>query len=143
MALHTPSIRTPTATHHIPGWLLGVVALVAVLIIGLLVISRPSAEPSTAGAVGIAQGNAVTQAYLLYRSGEREALNGPEIAAQAYLAYRAGERLGAAEQAALATAETQAATQAWLTYRAGERVGPADEAQAAYRAWLIYRQGER
>ena len=143
MALHTPSIRTPTATHHIPGWILGVVALVAVLIIGLLVMSRPSAAPSAQGTVGIAQTNAVSQAYLLYRSGEREALNAPELAAQAYQAYRAGERLSAAEQAALASAETQAATQAWLTYRAGERVGPADEAQAATQAWLTYRAGER
>jgi hypothetical protein len=123
--------------------MLGVVALVAVLIIGLLVISRPSAEPSAAGAVGIAQGDAATQAYLLYRSGEREALNAPDLAAQAYQAYRADERLGPAEQAALASAETQAAYQAWLTYRAGERVGPADEAQAAFRAWLLYRAGER
>jgi hypothetical protein len=143
VALHTPSIRTPTATHHIPGWMLGVVALVAVLVIGLLVMSRPSTAPSTEGIMGIAQTNAVSQAYLLYRSGEREALNSPELAAQAYQAYRADERLGPAEQAALANTAAQAAYQAWLSYRAGERVGPADEAQAAYRAWLIYRQGER
>jgi hypothetical protein len=145
MALHTPSIRTPTSAHHIPGWMLGVVALVAVLIIGLLVVSRPSAAPTTATtqSVAITQDAAAAQAYQQFRSGEREALNAPQLAIQAYLAYRAGERRSAAEQAALASAETQAAAQAWLAYRAGERIGPASAAQAAFRAWLIYRQGER
>jgi hypothetical protein len=140
MALHTPSMRTPTAAHHISGWMLAVVALVAVLIIGLMVFSRPSAAPSTEGTVGIAQTNAVSQAYLLYRSGEREALNAPELAAQAYQAYRAEERLAPAEQAALANSAAQAAYQA---YRAEERLAPADEASRSWQAWLNYRRGER
>jgi hypothetical protein len=138
MALHTPSLRTPVATHHILGWMVGAVALVAVLSIGLVVISRPSAAPSTATAQGVAitQGAAAVQAYQEFRRGEREALNAPQLATQAYLAYRAGERVGPADEA-------QAATQAWLSYRADERLGAAEQAQAATQAWLNYRAGER
>jgi hypothetical protein len=116
MALHTPSLRAPVATHHILGWMVGAVALVAVLSIGLVVISRPSAAPSTATAQGVAitQGAAAAQAYQQFRSGQREARSAPQLATQAYLAYRAGERVGPAD-------ESQAAYQAWLSYRAGER----------------------
>ncbi len=105
MALHTPTIRTPTATPHIPTWMLSAVALLAVvLIVGLVVISRPSAAPSsaTAQSVGLTQSTAAMQAYSQFRSGEREALNAPELATQAYLAYRAGEQLTPADQASLA-----------------------------------------
>ena len=134
MALHTPTIRTPTATSHIPTWMLSAVALLAaVLIVGLVVISRPGAAPNsaTAQSVGLTQSSAVTQAYAQFRNGEREALNAPELATQAYLAYRAGEQLTPADQAA------------YQAFRAGERVGPAEEAQAAFGAWLTFRQGER
>jgi len=143
MALHTPTIRTPTAAPHIPTWMPSAVALLAlVLIVGLVVISRPGAAPSSATAqgVGLTQSSAATQAYSQFRSGEREALNAPELASQAYLAYRAGEQLTSADQAALASGASQAAYQA---FRAGERVGPAEEAQAAFGAWLTFRQGER
>ena len=143
MALHTPTIRTPAAAPHIPGWMLSAVALLAVvLIVGLVVISRPGAAPNsaTAQSVGLTQSSAVTQAYAQFRNGEREALNAPELATQAYLAYRAGEQLTLADQAALASGAAQAAYQA---FRAGERVGPAEEAQAAFGAWLTFRQGER
>ena len=143
MALHTPTIRTPTATPHISGWMPSAVALLAVvLIVGLLVTSRPGAAPSsaTAQSVGLTQSSAAMQAYAQFRSGEREALNAPELASQAYLAYRAGEQLTPAEEAALASGASQAAYQA---FRAGERIGPAEEAQAAFGAWLTFRQGER
>ena len=140
MALHIPSIRNPTATPHIPGWMVGVVGLVAVLIISIAVLSRPGEAPTTAQTVGIAQSNPATQAYLQFRSGERDALNTQETTAQAYQAYRAGEQLTAAEEAALAKTASQAAYQA---FRAGERIGPAEEAQAAAQAWLTFRQGER
>ena len=142
MALHTPTFRTPTAP-HIPTWMPSAVALLAVvLIVGLLVISRPSAASSSATAqtVGIAQSAAAMGSYAEFRRGEREALNAPELASQAYLAYRAGEQLTPADQAALASRASQAAYQA---FRAGERVGPAEEAQAAFGAWLTFRQGER
>ena len=143
MALHTPTVRKPTATPHIPAWMLGAVALLAVVLtVGLVVISRPSAAPtsSTEQTVAITQSNAATQAYTQFRSGERDALNAPELASQAYLAYRAGEQLSSAERAVLANGAGQAADQA---FRAGERVGPAEEAQAAFQAWRNYRQGER
>jgi hypothetical protein len=108
MALHTPSLRTPVATHHILGWMVGAVALVAVLSIGLVVISRPSAAPSTATAQGVAitQGAAAAQAYQQFRSGQREALSAPQLATQAYLAYRAGERVGPADESQAATTRT-------------------------------------
>ena len=80
MALHAPTIHTPQAV-HIPGWLVvPALALAALLVLGILAVAFPAAEPT-----------APDEAYQQYRAGERSlVLDAATI--QAIQDYRAGER---------------------------------------------------